>query len=238
MTTEENILYQILNSVRAAELNSDEVADERLIRSFMRLHRAELINKYSQGGVTIQDVCFQIVPGSGVDQTLLDIAVTTDPFEYDATIPTLVQLPSYLGIILTTKEYYSIPVIQNENYHLSKFHIINKYQPKATIEFNKIIIFTGSVSPNVQTTGIPMSNIIASIKAGTVRLKAILDDPDKGFGYDWTTSQYPLPEEIIEEMKKNILRREFQIILSTKSDQVPNMKNDTLRYHDQGKVQQ
>jgi len=231
ITTEENIVYQLLNIIRAEELNNDEVVDERSIRALLRIHRVELLNRYSKKGTTIQDVCFQKL----ANVSLNSISLT----EYTATLTNILQLGQNFGVKISTPEFENIPLVSEESYFLGIKNPINKYQPKAKIENQKLTVYVGVASPNAMDSGIRIQNTIDSLTNNkVVIIKAVLDDPDAGEGYDWTTSQYPFPSEIIGEMKKNILRREFNIILSTKSDQIPNMKNDTLKYYEQGKVQQ
>ena len=229
-TTEENIVYQLLDSIRAGELNNDEVVGERQIKAMMRVHRAELILKYSLKGMTIQDVCFQDFP-----LTLTPIDTT----EFTSPIPKLIRLPSNFGVKLTNLGHYNIPVVAEENYYLAKNNPILKYQPKAILKEGFIQIYIGKKSPHAIDGGSQLSSIIDCFQKRRGALaSAILDDPNDSEAYDWTTSQYPMPPELIEELKSRLLRKEFQIILQTKSDQVPNMKNDTLRYHDQRRIQE
>lgn len=230
MTTEENILYQLLDSIRASELNNDEVIDERELRAMIRIQRAELINRYSLKGEMIQDICFQKVAIS---------LVQLNRYEWIADVPNIIRLKNNYGMKLATPAFYNIPVISIENYELGKFNPINKYQPKAKLEGELITIRIPDPSPHAVNGAERLTSIIACFKLNEgILLSAVLDNPDDGIDYDWTSSQYPIPQELLGDLKKNLLRRDLQIILSTKSDQVPNMKNDTLRYHDQGKVQQ
>lgn len=229
-TTEESIVYQLLNIVRAAELNNDEVITERRVRSLMRTQRAEIINRYSQKGLTIQDVCFQ---------RLVDTIISPlNANEFIATLPPLIYLPGNFGVRITTKEYANIPLLNNEEYELSKRNPISQFKPKATITDQTLKIFVNGVSPSAIDGGSRANQAVNSIQTNKLLyISAVLDNTDDGYNYDWTTSEYPLSAEAIGELKKNILRRDFQLILASKSDQVPNAKNDTLRYHDQGTVQ-
>lgn len=229
MSTEESIVYQLLNSIRAAELNSDEVITERRVRSLMRAGRNEIINSYSKQGILIQDVCFQKVE--------LDL-IFVNTKEYKVDLPGLVYLPSNFGIRLSTPEFANIPVINNEDYELSKRNPISQFKPKATIHNQTLKVYVADVSPSAMNSGNRANLENESIKNNKkLNLSAVLENPDDGLNYDWTKSEYPFPPEAIAELKKNILRRDFGIILQTKSDQVPNSKNDTLRYHDQDDVQ-
>jgi hypothetical protein len=230
-TTEESIVYQLLNSIRASELSNDETITERRIRSFLRTHRTQEIFKMSRGGLLAEDEFFQ-----DVELTLNQI----NTYEWVGAVPDIVQLPNNFGIKFTTKGFTNIPVISEEYYHLSKKNIVNKFLPCAKVEGLELTLYIPTVSPYSMNNASIAESLYMCMKrnAEYFKLKVILDNPDDGIDYDWTTSPYPVPNQIIQTIKEGILRKEFSIILDTKSDQVPNMKNDTLRYHDQGKVQQ
>lgn len=55
---------------------------------------------------------------------------------------------------------------------------------------------------------------------------AILDDTDLGVGYDWTKSSYPMPSELIEEMKTRLLAKEFNIIAQANPDKTTDGNNN------------
>lgn len=229
-TTEESIVYSILSSVRASELTSDEVISERRIRSMIRSHRAEIIGKISKGGAQITDDVFQ-----KISLNLKQI----NAFEWIALLPPIIYLDDRFGMKIQTPGFSNIPMLGEEEYQLGKFNPINKFLLSGMIQDNIMTIRVPDKSPYGMNNskGLEvMLQCLSSKKA--VKASVILDDPDDGDNYEWTKSRYPLPAENVEDIKKEILRRDFQIILQTKSDQVPNMKNDTLRYNDQGKVQQ
>lgn len=228
--TEENIVYQILDTVRASELNSDEVTDERQVRAYLQVHRARIIQKYTLDGLTVQDICFQRATATRTS----DVGLQESTFS----IPPIIQLPGYKGVRVSSSGFSPIAIVSDEEYYLAKKHLLNKYHPKGTIDHGTMTIWAGDVHEHVQFDGDAMQAVVDQIKNEDLNFSAILSNPDDGIGYDWTTSQYPLPEEALDELKQRVLRQEFNVILSTKSDQVPNMKNDTLRYHDQGKVNQ
>jgi hypothetical protein len=229
-TTEESIVYQLLNIIRASELNNDEVVTERRIRSLIRVQRADIINRLSLKGLDVQDVCFQKLDPS--------ILTELNANEYTAILPSLIYLSGNFGVRITTNEYSNIPLVNHEEYLLSKKNPINKYKPKATITNQELKVYINDSSPFSMNGGFEANQAVKSIRRNEpLIITSILDDPEDGFGYDWTKTEFPFPKEYITELKNNILRRDFQIMLSTKSDQVPNSKNDTLRYHDQDDVQ-
>jgi hypothetical protein len=230
-TTEESIVYQLLSTIRASELSNDETITERRLRSFLRTHRAEAIYKNTAKGLLASDEYFQ-----EIEVGLIQINTR----EWVTIVPEIIQLPDNFGIKFLTAGFTNIPVIGEEYYHLSKKNIINKHLPAAKIEGLKLTLRLPEISPYAMNGGSNGESLIDCIKRNndSMRLKVILDNPDDQPGYDWTTSPYPVPNELIQTIKDSIFRKELSITLETKSDQVPNMKNDTLRYHDQGKVQQ
>lgn len=230
MTTEESIVYQLLNTIRAAELTNDEVITERRVRSLLRTHRAAVIWKAHNKGFTAVDEFFQEI---ALDLTKIN------QYEWTSPVPSIIRLDHNFGTKFLTKGFGNIPIVKEEEYYLSRTHLINKNLPMAKIEEQILTLRIPEVSPYVQVG----TMIAQTAKDCLVRnqekvvMKVILDDPSEGLNYDWTKSKYPCPIELVQVIKENILRKEFSIILQTKSDQVPNAKNDTLRYHDQGKVQ-
>lgn len=230
-TTEESIVYQLLNTIRASELNNDETITERRLRSFLRTHRAEAVYKATKMGLLASDEYFQVV----------QLALTQiNSVEWIGDVPDIIQLPENYGTKLMSYGFTNIPIIGEEYYYLSKKNIVNKHLPMAMIEDLKLKIRIPEKSPYAMNNGLEAESYLQCLKRNedNMRLRVILSNPDDGFEYDWTTSPYPVPNELIQPIKENILRKELSAILETKSDQVPNMKNDTLRYHDQGKVQQ
>lgn len=229
-TTEESIVYQLLSQIRASELSNDEVITERRIRSFMRSKRTELIAKYSKDGVTVQDICFQQV----------DVPLTRiNEAEWQGPVPGILRLKDNYGIKMMTPGFSNIPMLSEESYHLRKHSIINKYHPSAKIEQQVLTLrIPLEKSPYGMADSKGMEVLLLCLKnKQAIVMSAILEDPDDGVGYDWTKSEYPIPSELIDSLKSEVIRKDLGIVLDTKSDQVPNAKNDTLRYHDQGKVQ-
>ena len=196
----------------------------------MRTQRARLISIRSKKGLEIRPICFQPI----------DVVLTKiNQYEYTAPLPGLIPLQYNFGTKLMTPGFENIAILNEEDYHLNKRNMIGKHIPSAKIESNELMVRipeTTIYGLNGTQAGQVMKLCMDSKQA--VRMSVILNDPSDGVNYDWTTSPYPMSPEDIEDLKKEIMRKEFQLILSTKSDEVPNMKNDTLRYHDQGKVQQ
>jgi hypothetical protein len=230
-TTEESIVYQLLNAVRASELSNDETITERRVRSFLRTHRTQEVYKMSRAGLLVTDEFFQ------------DVALTLKQInteEWVGEVPDIVQLPNNHGIKLQTRGFTNVSVIGEERYQLSKKNIVNMHMASAKVEGRELMVRIPQTSPYSMNGAATSESLYACMKRNSeyFRLSVVLDNPDDAIDYDWTKSNYPVPNQLIQTLKESILRKEFATILQTKSDQVPNMKNDTLRYHDQGKVQQ
>jgi hypothetical protein len=229
-TTEESIVYQLISAIRAGELNSDEVVGERRIRSFLRTHRAQILAAKSKNGLIIQGECFQKVP--------ISLTRTTNT-EWEADLPGIIYLKNYYGTKLLTPGFSNISISNEEDYHLHKKNIIGGSIPMAKIEDNTLTLrIPENASIYAMNDALGLKAMLQCLKnKERVIMSAILVDPEDGIDYDWTTDPYPMPAEEIQLLKNQVLRQEFNLILQTKSDQIPNTKNDTLRYHDQGKVQ-
>jgi hypothetical protein len=229
-TTEESIVYQLLSGIRAGELSNDEVISERRIRSFLRNHRANIINKFSIEGMAIADECFQKVQ--------LDLK-QINAIEWQSPVPNIIGLFENFGIKFTTPGFTNIAVEPEESYNLGKFNPINKFLPSAKIEDSILTLRVPAETPYAINDGKGIKTLLACLKVnnGSMIMSAVLNNPDDGIGYNWKTSKYPMPAETIKQLKDDIIRSEFQLILGTKSDQVPNAKNDTQRANEQG-VQQ
>lgn len=223
--TEENLVYQLLSEIRGAQLNNDEVIDEREVRVFLREHRPSIIESNFQKGLTVFGIEFQ--PLGLVDLTNQGYALTKD-------LPSIIRLPNNAGIKVTTPTGYNIPVISKESYILSLSNPMNQFQPKAYIENNILYVYEGKSNVNAMNDGGNLSGIVTEIKTGLkVYVEAILDNPEDGVNYNWTSSVYPLSHELINKLKTNLKRNNFNLILNTKSDEAANMKNDNVLYHEQ-----
>jgi hypothetical protein len=230
-TTEESIVYQLLSAVRASELSNDEVITERRIRSYLRTHRANLISKSTLEGRLIGDDCFQSVPLS---------FSRLNKLEWISVVPSIIGLYDNFGMKLTSPGFENITILSEEDYHLNKKNPVNKFLASAKVFNSVLTIRVPDPSPYAMNGGNSNKTMLSCLvnNKDKIMMSAVLDNPDDAIDYDWTKDAYPCPPELIQEIKNEVLKREFNIILSTKPDQVPNAKNDNLRYHDQGQVQQ
>ena len=237
METEENIVYQILDAVRGGRLNDDELLGERDVRSYLRVHRANIIRKTFKDGYTISDDEFQ---------SLGIVTIAASGSNYIYTLPGLIRLPNNMGLKVTTASGYNIPIITKEDFHLSKANPYNGKLPKGYINNNVLTIYpghttteevSGFVNPTMMNEGSGFESVRTEIVTDLkVDIDAVLYNPDDDTAYDWTTDPYPLSPELIAILKEQIDLKEFVKIINAKTDEVTNMKADNVRYHDQGKI--
>ena len=227
--TEENIIYQLLDEARGGLINNDEVISERQMRMFLQEHRANIIRKAYNDGMTVAHDEFQNIG---------DITLTSTAIYRTYNLPNIIKLPNYLGIRLTVSlDNYVIPIVSKESFSLSKKNPMGQYLPKAYIEGGVLTVYKGLANADNMFTGTGLNEKIADIIASnSLHLSCILQNPDDLPSYDWTTSNYPLSNELITVLKNEVKRKNLNMLLQTKTDEVTNMKQDNIRYHDQGKI--
>lgn len=224
METEEQIVYQILDVVRAHEINIDEVITEREIRSYLRVHRASMLYSSTFKGHIIPEVCFQ-----SLGEQILALSGSL----YGLTLPNIVEFENYDGIELTFLDGRPISVMTKKSYlnHIKIPHM--KHLPVAFQQGNNWEVYPGISSDDYPTL---KEQIDAFILDPKINGRAVLYNPEDLTTYDWTASPFPFPPEQVRTLKTAILFHEFKISLQQKPDQITNARQDNLRYHDQGKV--
>jgi hypothetical protein len=141
MITEENVVYQILDLIRASQSNADEPIDEREIRALMKARRPRLIEKAFMGGTLVDGIEFQ------------DLGPVTLSGTFTFPLPPFIQLTYFQGIKITTPSGYNIPVMNYESYMLEKGNPITKYQPKAYIQHQLLTVYPGLTPINAMGDG-------------------------------------------------------------------------------------
>jgi hypothetical protein len=257
MTTEKEIVYYLMETLRDAEYNNDERVDERFLRSLLLKYRAESLRKHLKNGVHVSDDLFQIVS--------LNLTRNSEN-QYVSTYPKIIRFSESSSFYLTKKNY-NIPILSSESFYLSKNNFHGKGQPRAKIEGYNIILEIGNIRhlsnlnpesesrvaviafiqdvindesnleiQNGQFGGRSSQYVENYIQNNSVsvqaNLKAILHNPSEANNYDWENDIYPFPSERIPELTDQILGREFQFMKQAKRDEIQNARADEVRYHD------
>lgn len=218
METEEKIVYSILEVVNKGIHSDDNKIDERVIRALIKPYRATILSKASMNGYLVADECFQSLGALKYTRT--------NGRNFSTVIPKILRFKDNFGLYLKIDgEEFSF--IDSESFFLSSKNIISKRLPKAKIEGSLATIYIGEGLTSGGVNHPKKNNLIESLDNSAkqnnflhinVETMAILDDTDLGVGYDWTESPYPMPSELIAEMKLMILAKEFNIIAQTNPD--------------------
>ena len=227
METEEQIIYDLLETIRGGILNNDETIDERLLRSYLRESRAYIIKQAFKDGTQIFGDEFQ---------SLGDITLTNTSGVIWYSLPRLIRLPNNQALRLTSVEGYVIPIVSKNDVQRSKTHPVNKFQPKAYIEGSKLYFYPGKKFSDAMDEGAGIDTFFDSIVALGAHLECVLYDPKDLTGYDWTSDYFPISAELLALVKNNIMKKDLSILVQMKTDEVTNMKQDEVRYHDEGKI--
>lgn len=229
MRTEESIVDELLNIYYGGEFTQDDDVNERVVRAFLRKHRASRLSYFTIEGQTVGSECFQ-------ELGTLTVERGTDG-EYAVILPPLILL-DYHGIIVQ-KDGHIIPVTDYFPYRLSKKNYFNKAFPKAAIRGHKLLVWPGikdlckqDASSEVYQTVSAFADEIAEFDDNekiTVQVDAVLYNPDDAPGYKWTESPYPCPSEIIDYLTTATASKDLQLMIRQHVDENINNLDDKVR---------
>lgn len=219
METEERIVYSIIEIVNKGSVSQDNQVNDRLIREMLKVYRASVLAKATMNGYLLPDECFQSLG-------LIKYKKIKDR-QYTASLPKIIRTNDNFGIYLKIQgEEFGF--ISSESYFLGLKNVIAKRLPKAKMEGSVASIYIGE--PINSTPKKPVNNLVlealhAEATANrfdfiNIETVAVLDDVNLGEGYDWQTSPYPMPSELIREMKTRLISEEFGILLQSNADKV------------------
>lgn len=244
METERQIIYSILNTIRNHSHNNDEEVSERLLRSHVLSYRADSIRKHYKDGHVIEDQVFQRVN--------LPFKISRVKKEFVAEAPRLIRTTNHYSLRL---EKFGIPidVLDSELYQLTKKNHLNNQKVFAKTDTKNIQVYIGdynSCASKDSDIQIVINSILQEIQDQTnanidddkitinLDLYAVLYNPSDDPSYDWENDIFPFPAERNPELKNQILKNEFGIIvdLRAKKDEVQNARNDSIRYHEEQNI--
>lgn len=233
MRTEAEIIYTIHDIVRAGEANADDPINERLMRQFLSIHRGRTLSQAYKKGAHLPDEIFQAI--GILPFTFLNGAWTS------STIPKLIKFDSGRFGIMINKDGYVISVLNSEEFINAKNHKYNKLQPRLLLLNNKFNLDLGMEQEcdnglddhtysNLNTT---VRKLKSEAATGTINLfaQAVLVNPDDEPGYDFTSSPYPMPDELIENLINSVNAREFNLFLRMKSDETGDNRHNIAEQH-------
>ena len=237
MGTEEQLVYELLSTITGGQVSNDDKYSERLMRSFIRKHRAAKLVEYYALGMDLDDYIFQNVGLLQLDKV--------KNLDFKCKIPQLIHFSNNYGLRLHKNDYF-IPVVDKHAFELSKLNIINKSIPKATVNGNELTVYVGysdfcnffeNSSKEIAVKElIAESEVIDDVPKIYCELEAILFNPDDALNYDWTRDVFPCPPEIFEKITTSTLARDLDLMLRAPSDGVSNMKQDKTDFDDTIKV--
>ena len=231
MTTEEQLIYTIWDIVRGAESNQDDNINERLMRQFLQIHRGRTLETAYKKGALIDEECFQ---------SLGNLSFTKVGTEFvNTTIPKIIRLRHSYGLMFY-KDGYMIPVLNSLEFENAAKDRFNKYHPKLKFINRKLSLYLGQELDSNQiedksysSLNITVRKLLEEAKLNTISINGlgILVNPDDEIGYDWTSSTYPMPDQLIENMINSVNAREFNIFLKMSSDETGDNRANSSEFN-------
>lgn len=228
MKTELEIIHTIWDIVRAGSVNEDDPINERLLRSFLSIHRGKKLDDFYAKGFDLPEELFQNIG---------DVRFTlNDNKQWESgLVPKTIKLNNF-GFMVD-KDGYPIQVVGSEEFRTCRKHPYNKYQPKVNLLNNRFYLYQGLKMPDVEDELSELNTTVEALDKesilGTIILncQAVLVNPDDEPGYDFTESPYPCPDQIIEHLINSVNAREFQFFLNTRSDETGDARDNTSSFN-------
>lgn len=202
MTTEKEIVYSILNSLRGSHSDNNDMLSERLIRSWVNTERANILLQFTDAGRSISEENYQ------------DIHLEVDKIEdnlYCQNIPKIIFFNKRTGVRILHKTNNVLMCTKSQNVHYQK----NPYTAnldRAWLIGNKLFSYLKEGYEDVEI----------------LFIDAILYNPSHQISYNWETSSYPLQSELITVLKTTILQKHSGIVNPLLNDNNNDFKQDLV----------
>lgn len=239
MKTELELVYYIINNSRNAEHNDDEAVTERLIRTYIRNHRADIMRKHYKNGIYIADEIFQNI----------SLRLIRQPNgEFMCQYPKLIHFEHDYGFYIQ-KDGVNIPITRSHRVENFKKNFFGRNFAVGRISDDKFYV----TIPNIANLNLDLTsdngmflNLVnqeileqeiynnnnnpgMSKPVGlTMSMHAILFDPSDDLSYDWESDTFPFPSERMLELGNQILAKEYGIMAASKKDEVQNARADIV----------
>jgi hypothetical protein len=198
MATLNEIAYNIRNTASGGVASDDTDISLRQIKFMVHYHRANLLLQYTDNGKKVSNSCFQVdivnPRASGV--TLKDFV----GFNENRAVRSI----AYKDDSLVDSPYESLPIVQHhDRMFVNNSRFMKDTSKKiATLSDRKIYIWEGD----------------GLVTSGNVEINAVFSNPTEVSSYvDDDTTTYPIPEELVALLVKNILQQEFSLLLGVPS---------------------
>lgn len=226
MTTELELIYTIHNIVRGGEYNADDALNERLMRQFISIHRGKILDQAFKKGAMIPDECFQ-------DLGSIAFTLNTKQEWQSPLMPKIIRFERGNFGIMAIKNGLTISLYNSEEFQNASKNKYNKYHPKIKFINNRLVLNLGQEQLCNQLddhSNTLLNSTVKMLKQEEIQnvisldVMAALVNPDDCPDYDWTSSPYPLSDELIENMINSVNAREFNLFLRVKSDETGDIR--------------
>ncbi len=226
MRTEEDIIYSIWDIVRGGEFNQDDPANERLLRAFLRIHRGKLLFRSYTEGAELPDEVFQYLGA-------IPFTAKAEGEFLSPMLPKTHRFRDNFGFMVDIQGY-PVSVVNSESWRNARKDRFNRHHPLIKFINNHMVLSPGLNQPNQLdnfegselNTVVNLLGNVAIESTIPINVQAVLVDPDDEPGYDFTSSPYPLPDELVEDLINSVNAREFNLFLRVKSDETADLRND------------
>ena len=236
MRTERDIIYTIWDTVRAGQSNQDDPINERLLRSYLREHRGKHLSKNYMQGKTLPDEVFQ-----DLGEVFFDFK--NNEFESLSELPKIIRFPENFGMLAELDDY-SISIVSVTEFKNAKKDKFNKFHPLLKFVNRRLYLSVGQeqTCELEDVSNSALNRAVRKIREGFIGdrpkifLRAVLVNPDDEQGYDFTTSAYPYPDELIQDLINSVTARDFNIFLRTKSDETGDKRDNNSSHNTKEEV--
>tara|TARA_B110000977_G_scaffold3908_1_gene5411 strand:- start:3323 stop:3994 length:672 start_codon:yes stop_codon:yes gene_type:complete len=206
MATLNEIAYNIRNLISGGVGSDDSDISTRQIKFMIHYHRANLLMQYTDGGKKTSNSCFQIdnINVSSIGAPIKDYV----GFNENRAIRSI----AYKDDNSVDSTYTVLPIVQHHDrmfVNSSRF-VFSSNSRIATLADRKLYVWEGD----------------SAVSDGFLEVNGIFSNPTTVSSYvNDDTTQYPIPEELISILIKQVLEQEFSVIMSVPSNG-PNNQSD------------
>jgi len=200
MNTEKEVVYSILNTLRGSHSDNNDLISTRLIRSWIASERANILLQFTSNGRSISEENYQYSS---------DVVFSKESNGlYKKILPKIIFFNRNTGIRISHNGV-TVSMIRKSD---------AKFYDKNSAMKNKPYAYTIGTTLFVKLPNETASQI-------NLDIDAVYFYPSDVSGYDWQSNLYPIQNELVNVLKKNVLNNE-QYILSAPNDQINDFIED------------